>query len=276
MNMSMSLAAGLSCALTLGASHAAAATNYQDWWWNAQQSGMGVNIGHQGDTIAATWFLYGDDGKASFLVLSGPLSGNTVSGTLHRYTGPPPGPTYNPASVVPSAVGTGSITFTGDTTAVLNYTYDTHSGSLNLGRFSFATPPMNGTYALVIRDTVSGCLDPADNGTFYGMMQGTVSGDASNLNLTVQGMQGMQGMQGPMTGMMSNGFGSCTFGANQAQAGSIFMGAGMWSCTGGTTGNWFIQGLEVTGEYLRAKFSSQATSGDTCHEEGILSGVMIN
>jgi hypothetical protein len=36
----------------------AMATNYQDWWWNPGLSGMGVNIGHEGNTIVAAWYLY--------------------------------------------------------------------------------------------------------------------------------------------------------------------------------------------------------------------------
>src|SRR4029453_7146264 len=31
-------------------------TNYQDIWWNPQESGWGMNLTHQGNTIFATWF----------------------------------------------------------------------------------------------------------------------------------------------------------------------------------------------------------------------------
>ena len=59
-----------------------AANNYQDWWWNPAQSGMGLNVGQQNDSIFVAWFNYGDDTKASFLTMGGVLNGNTLTGTL--------------------------------------------------------------------------------------------------------------------------------------------------------------------------------------------------
>ncbi|MFL5578957.1 MAG: hypothetical protein ACJ8AO_01185, partial [Gemmatimonadaceae bacterium] len=44
------------------------ATNYQDLWWNPAESGWGVNLTHQGDTIFATWFTYGGGGRGMWLV----------------------------------------------------------------------------------------------------------------------------------------------------------------------------------------------------------------
>jgi hypothetical protein len=88
-----------------------AANNYQDWWWNPAQSGMGLNVGQQNDTLFVAWFNYGDDTRASFLTMGGVLSGNTLTGPLLRNTGPVPGPNYNPALVKQTAVGTATITF---------------------------------------------------------------------------------------------------------------------------------------------------------------------
>jgi len=89
-----SITTGLLFVLTLGLSNSAAAS-YQDWWWNPAQSGMGVNIGQQDNTIFAAWNLYGDDGKATFLSFSGTIiptiRGDTVDGALYRNTGPSPG-----------------------------------------------------------------------------------------------------------------------------------------------------------------------------------------
>src|SRR5579862_199993 len=38
-------------------------TNYQDLWWNPTESGWGINLTHQGNTIFATWFTYADQGR---------------------------------------------------------------------------------------------------------------------------------------------------------------------------------------------------------------------
>jgi hypothetical protein len=105
--------------LASGLTHAT--NNYQDWWWNPAQSGMGLNVGQQNDTIFVAWFNYGDDTKASFLAMGGVLNGNTLTGTLFRGTGPVPGPNYNPALVKQAAVGTATLTFNSNTDATLNY-----------------------------------------------------------------------------------------------------------------------------------------------------------
>src|SRR5262249_16888431 len=42
----------------------AAATNYQDLWWASpagSESGWGINLTHQGDTLFVTWFTYDVD-----------------------------------------------------------------------------------------------------------------------------------------------------------------------------------------------------------------------
>ena len=44
------------------------ATTYQDLWWNAAESGWGINVTHQGDTLFATWFTYGTGGRGIWLV----------------------------------------------------------------------------------------------------------------------------------------------------------------------------------------------------------------
>jgi hypothetical protein len=41
-----------------------APANYQGIWWNASESGWGINLAHQGDTVFASWFTYDTAGKA--------------------------------------------------------------------------------------------------------------------------------------------------------------------------------------------------------------------
>ena len=46
------------------------ATNYQDLWWQPSEPGWGLNVAHQGETLFATWFTYGEDGRGQWLVAS--------------------------------------------------------------------------------------------------------------------------------------------------------------------------------------------------------------
>ena len=63
------LDAGAAVRAALGGAQAAA--NYQGLWWNApagSESGWGINLNHQGNTLFATWFTFGLDGKPLWLV----------------------------------------------------------------------------------------------------------------------------------------------------------------------------------------------------------------
>ena len=81
-------AAFAALALCLALPNAFAFKDYQDWWWDAAQSGMGFNIGQQGSTVFVMWFLYGDDGKGTFLQLSGAMSDDGfLQGTLYQFLG---------------------------------------------------------------------------------------------------------------------------------------------------------------------------------------------
>jgi hypothetical protein len=70
-----------------------AATNYQDLWWLAAESGWGANFAHQGNTIYATWYTY--DAKAAgnnaplwlAALLTRQGTSNVFSGNLYRTSG---------------------------------------------------------------------------------------------------------------------------------------------------------------------------------------------
>jgi hypothetical protein len=67
----------------------AAATNYQDLWWNADESGWGINLTEQGGVIFATWFTYDTDGTPMWLSATAyPTAASSFAGTLYRTTGP--------------------------------------------------------------------------------------------------------------------------------------------------------------------------------------------
>lgn len=237
----------------------ASAADYQDWWWNPAQSGMGLNVGHQGNMLAVSWYLYGSDGKGEFLLFTGPLNGNQMSGSLYRYTGPLPGPGFSPNQVSANAVGSATITFTSDSTAVMAYNYDGRSGQLNLERFSFASRSISGTYVLGMRVESTGCQDPEDNGTFFGLGLATI---------TPTGPQSFRAVLNAEDGS------SCTLNATYAQKGSTFEGSGTFSCASwGTAGNWSFRDMRFGPDLISFKSDTQTTSGDTCREATIVTGI---
>lgn len=101
--------------------------NFGDLWWNAQESGWGIAINHQYDNIFATWFAYDDAGRPLWVVmpdakikLEGELA--KASGDIYTTRGPSSLGAYDPAQVVPTKIGTATLTFRSLGEAVLSST----------------------------------------------------------------------------------------------------------------------------------------------------------
>ncbi len=65
-------------------------TNYQDLWWNPAESGWGLNITHQDNTVFGALFTYDASGKGLWLVMSAGLkqADGSYLGELYQTTGP--------------------------------------------------------------------------------------------------------------------------------------------------------------------------------------------
>ncbi len=101
-----------------------ATINYQGLWYASpaeSESGWGINFAHQGDVIFATWFTYDVTGKAWWLTMTASKTAEGVySGQLIRTNGTPFNAFVPPAT--PTAVGTGTLTFTDATHGSFAYT----------------------------------------------------------------------------------------------------------------------------------------------------------
>jgi hypothetical protein len=123
-----------------------APANYQGIWWAApanSESGWGLNLAHQGDTVFASWFTYDANGKGWWLVTTAQKTGaNTYSGKLYQTRGPAfNAATFDPAAVVPTEVGTGTLTFTDASNGTFAYTVGTVSQSKAIVRQAFGPLP---------------------------------------------------------------------------------------------------------------------------------------
>ena len=122
-----------------------AATNYQDIWWVApagSESGWGIYFTHQGDTIFATWFTYGPDGKPLwFTFAASQVVPRIFAGDVYTATGPPfyTAP-FDPAQVTKTKVGTATITFQDGNHVTLGYNINGVSQSKTLTREIFGPP----------------------------------------------------------------------------------------------------------------------------------------
>jgi hypothetical protein len=122
----------------------ASLTNYQDLWWNAAESGWGINITHQDDVIFATLFTYDASGNGLWLVLSAATrqADGSYAGELYRTTGP----AFNATPFVaigPSnytKVGTMQLKFSDGERGTLTYSVDGVGVVKSIERLVFSSP----------------------------------------------------------------------------------------------------------------------------------------
>jgi len=121
-------------------------TNYQDLWWRSpagSESGWGIFLTHQGDTLFLAWFTYGGDGRPTWLVASNVAksASGSYTGTVFRAVGPPfSASPWDAKQVKLAPAGSVTLTFSDPDNATLAYTVDTQSASKSLTRFAFSTP----------------------------------------------------------------------------------------------------------------------------------------
>lgn len=117
------------------------ATNYQDLWWNASESGWGINFAHQGEILFATWFTYGAGGRGQWLVASDLRRQPTgeFRGRLYRTTGTPFDQINGAPSVTAADVGEMTVTFSDGEHARMDYTVDGTTQSKTITRQVFGT-----------------------------------------------------------------------------------------------------------------------------------------
>ena len=98
-----------------------ATLNFQGLWWNAsprRESGWGINLIHQGDTIFATWLTYDANGKSWWLSMTAKKAASNLlpafTGDVIVTRGPPfSTPPTQSNAVSRTVVGTGTIIFSG-------------------------------------------------------------------------------------------------------------------------------------------------------------------
>jgi hypothetical protein len=121
-----------------------AATNFQDLWWAApasSESGWGINLTHQGDTIFGTWFTFDLAGKPLWMVVSAArTAANTYAGKLLKGTGPAYNAPFDAGKVTPAEVGTATFTFSDGANGTFVSTIDGQTLTKQITREIFAAP----------------------------------------------------------------------------------------------------------------------------------------
>ena len=200
---------------------AALANNYQDLWWNPNESGWGINISHQGDVMFATWFIYGANSQPTWIFLSNAkrsgASGNTFTGDIFQAINGSP---FAAVPFVPSTsgnfrpVGTATFVFSDARTGTLTYDVDRVAVVKQITRQTISVFNLTGSYFGGLRREGAGCVNAALNGSVLDVATYTVSHTVGTGALTITEVGGTL----------------CNFSGNTQVYGSVVEGSGRFTC----------------------------------------------
>lgn len=118
--------------------------NYEDMWWDPDESGWGLSVFQSGERLVLVWATYGLDGGATwFIVPSGAWARNgsdnalRFSGAVYQTKGPPWPGTFDPSAVTVTAVGVAGFTPRGATQAQFDYAINGVSKTKPVQRMRF-------------------------------------------------------------------------------------------------------------------------------------------
>jgi len=118
-------------------------------WWNPNESGWGINFTQRHNNIFAAWYTYDSVGNPKWYVASNcaiPAGSSSCSGSLYQVEGPRFfGVPFDTSARVVTTVGSISVSFSGNSNAVMSYTVNGQGRSVAIERQVFRTgtvPPI--------------------------------------------------------------------------------------------------------------------------------------
>lgn len=238
--------------------------DYSDLWWNAAESGWGMNVIHQDTILFITLFIYGADRKPTWYVASdvGYVGTNasgddTYRGELYLTSGSPFNAVpFDAASTTRSSVG--SITFTGLAAGGANVSYTVNGVSngpvtKSTARVTWRNNVVNGVqYVGSTSYTRSQCPNPAENGPQV---------DRATYTLTVTGET--------LKLVEDNGPGKiCNWNGTYTQSGRLGQSTGTTVCEDNVPATYTFTDLQVSPQSFGANFSARGG----CSAAGRLGG----
>jgi len=235
-------------------------TDESDLWWDPTESGWGIQIVQQNNTIFATMFVYGPDGQPTWYSATLLYQGTntfTWSGALYKTTGPWFGTApFDPAAVTRTPVGT--MTFASVTDlrmGTLTYTVAGVQIVKQIQRQLLVYENFNGTYSGVM----------SQSGT------GATCNVSANTNATPATVQINQNTTA-MTIVTQSAGNTCTFPGAYSQAGHFGELVGNYVCTNGDSGNFLIFEMAVSSYDIRARTRLIGQTG--CTIKGYIVGLI--
>jgi len=244
-------------ALSLNAGATTFSTDFSDLWWNASESGWGVNVIQQKGTLFATMFVYGPSGQPTWYVASDvAYVGNTngavqFSGPLYQTSGPYFAGAFDPAAVGFRQVGQIGFTFTSTASGTLTYSVDGTNVTKSIVRQTWADNDISGNYVGATVGTYAGCGTLSGYTVAPGVLSVTQTG--SNVTLVAQTSD------------------SCTYSGTYSQSGRMGSISGTVSCFNGNSGT--FQAFEIEAGISGLAGRATTDLGGGCTWSGRFGGV---
>ncbi len=237
-------------------------TDQSDLWWNASESGWGIQFVQRGSIIFATIFVY-DQNRVPYwysatLHSQGGLiwSGDLIATTGTWFATVP----FSAGTVTDTTVGT--MTWTADpsvTSGVLAYTVGAVTVSKNLVRQPIAVDDFSGHYGGGLHEVNTGCVNQSLNGTTEAA--GLLSITQNGSNITFQ--------SSPITGS------PCSYVGALTQAGQMGAVSGSYSCTSGDTGTFSLFEMQVNPTGVTGRFTATSNTLAGCQSTGWFGGLRL-
>ena len=256
-------------ALALPASASTLTPHYTDLWYLPSESGWGVNIIQQYDTMFVTLFVYGNDNQPHWYVAS---AVRTVGASQTQFTGPLYSTVGNPPTVPWSAsahtfsqVGTISFNFTDATSGTMTYTLGGSTVTKAITRQTWAGNILTGNYIGGLTAQGTNCRNGVNNGPILIFNELTINHSnffAPTLRVDFTTGNGTAGI--------------CTFTGPYSQSGRLgSIVNGTWSCqipnvANPPAGTFSLTQIEANMNGMSGRFTGQ---DQNCNYTGFFGGI---
>lgn len=242
------------CAFFASVAHAMV-SDFSDLWWNASESGWGMQLVRGGDATFATLFVYGATEQPTFYTATLALVDGAWRGTLFETTGPWfAASSFDPGKVTARAVG--SIVFTpiASESATVSYSVDGKGVTKSVTRQTLRVENLSGAYPIATQRSATHCPDPASNRDTLALETATVmhSGSAIAIDWTGGGR-------------------TCRLSGSYMQTGRIGAAQAAYACDDGEAGDMALFELRKRDGFLTGRFQGHAVTNG-CDYRGRIAG----
>ncbi|HET9579037.1 MAG TPA: hypothetical protein VFP44_14485 [Usitatibacter sp.] len=242
-----------------------------DLWWNADESGWGVNIIQQSNILFATFFVYDQNGQPHWFVASDLEGASVPTDIPYRFTGrlyETTGPAFSAAAFSASAVtrrdaGPATFEFFPPNTGRLTYSVDGVTVTKNLNRQTWAANDMSGKY-FGGRMTIKSPFNAATCSPSTGLQvfdDITITHSGTSFTMTA-----VAGAAPPSE--------LCNYTGTYSQAGHMGRVEGAYSCQSGVSGSFTLGEVEIGTNGFSAFYDASDQAG--CRGYGNFSAVRTN